>query len=173
MNGLPCIGDTRVTVSAVLGQLAAGRMFDEVLADYPYLVREDLLAALEFAAATLQERELVDRGPSPGAGLTGTVGGVSLAQLDPLPATRGRSPRAIRTALLPEEAGGFDREYRQAMREATETLDLTPVLEMLERWHRVALLSRDPERHRRMLDHAERLQRGEDLPMIVRGGPSC
>jgi uncharacterized protein (DUF433 family) len=58
MNGLPCIRDTRVTVSAVLGQLAAGRSFDGVLADYPYLVLDDLLAALEFAAAALQEREL-------------------------------------------------------------------------------------------------------------------
>jgi uncharacterized protein (DUF433 family) len=58
MNGLPCIRDTRVTVAAVLGQLAAGQTFQEVLADYPYLVREDLLAALEFAAAAVQEREL-------------------------------------------------------------------------------------------------------------------
>jgi uncharacterized protein (DUF433 family) len=58
MNGLPCIRDTRVTVAAVLGQLAAGRTFAEILADYPYLVREDLLAALEFAAAAVQEREL-------------------------------------------------------------------------------------------------------------------
>lgn len=66
--------------------------------------------------------------------------------------------------MLPEEAGDFDREYRQVMREAMETLDLTPVLEMLERWSRVARLSRDPEAHRRMLDHAERLQRGEDIP---------
>ena len=39
MSGLPCIRDTRVTVSAVLGQLAAGRDFAEVLADYPYLER--------------------------------------------------------------------------------------------------------------------------------------
>jgi uncharacterized protein (DUF433 family) len=58
MNGLPCIRDTRVTVAAVLGQLAAGRTFEEVLTDYPYLVREDILAALEFAAAAVQEREL-------------------------------------------------------------------------------------------------------------------
>jgi uncharacterized protein (DUF433 family) len=58
MNGLPCIRDTRVTVAAVLGQLAAGRTFEEVLADYPYLIREDLLAALAFAAAVVQEREL-------------------------------------------------------------------------------------------------------------------
>ena len=58
MSGLPCIRDTRVTVSAVLGQLAAGRSLEDVLADYPYLHRTDILAALEFAAAALQEREL-------------------------------------------------------------------------------------------------------------------
>jgi uncharacterized protein (DUF433 family) len=58
MSGLPCIRDTRVTVSAVLGQLAAGLTVPEVLADYPYLDRADVLAALEFAAAAVQEREL-------------------------------------------------------------------------------------------------------------------
>ena len=58
MSGLACIRDTRVTVSAVLGQLAAGQSIDEVLADYPYLERADILAALEFAAAAVQEREL-------------------------------------------------------------------------------------------------------------------
>jgi uncharacterized protein (DUF433 family) len=58
MRGLPCIRDTRVTVSAVLGQLAAGRSVEEVLADYPYLERADILAALEFAADAVQEREL-------------------------------------------------------------------------------------------------------------------
>ena len=58
MSGLPYIRDTRVTVSAVLGQLAAGRSVEEVLVDYPYLERADILAALEFAAAAVQEREL-------------------------------------------------------------------------------------------------------------------
>ena len=58
MTGLPCIRDTRVTVSAVLGQLAAGRSIEEILVDYPYLERADILAALEFAAAAVQEREL-------------------------------------------------------------------------------------------------------------------
>jgi uncharacterized protein (DUF433 family) len=47
-----------VTVSAVLGQLAAGRSAGEVLADYPYLEHDDIMAALEFAAAAVQEREL-------------------------------------------------------------------------------------------------------------------
>jgi uncharacterized protein (DUF433 family) len=58
MSGLPCIRDTRVTVSAVLGQLAAGLTVPELLADFPYLDRADVLAALEFAAAAVQEREL-------------------------------------------------------------------------------------------------------------------
>jgi len=58
MSGLPCIRDTRVTVSTVLGQLSAGRSIEEILVDYPYLEQADILAALEFAAAALQEREL-------------------------------------------------------------------------------------------------------------------
>jgi len=58
MRGLPCIRDTRVTVSAVLGQLAAARSVEDVLADYPYLEQADILASLEFAAAAVQEREL-------------------------------------------------------------------------------------------------------------------
>lgn len=64
MRGLPCIRDTRVTVSAVLGQLAAGASIDDLLVDYPYLEREDLLAALEYAAAAAQERELAVVAPA-------------------------------------------------------------------------------------------------------------
>lgn len=57
MSGLPCTRDTRVTVSAVLGQLAAVRNIEEVHAGYPYLERADIPAALESAAA-VQEREM-------------------------------------------------------------------------------------------------------------------
>ncbi len=58
MTGLPCIRGTRVTVSAVLGQLAAGQTPEQILDDYPYLEKDDIFAALEFAAAAVQEREL-------------------------------------------------------------------------------------------------------------------
>ena len=58
MRGLPCIRDTRMTVSAVLGQLAAGQTVEQVLEAYPYLELEDILAALSFAAEAMQEREL-------------------------------------------------------------------------------------------------------------------
>ena len=47
-----------MTVSAVLGQLASSRTIDQVVEDSPYLERDDVLAALEYAAAATQEREL-------------------------------------------------------------------------------------------------------------------
>lgn len=58
MGGLPTIRDTRVTVGMVIGQLAAGRTIDDLLADYPYLERDDVFAALEYAAAVVNDREL-------------------------------------------------------------------------------------------------------------------
>jgi Family of unknown function (DUF6247) len=70
-------------------------------------------------------------------------------------------PRSIRGVLLPEEAGDFDREFRAAMAQATETLDLTSVLQLLERWRRIAESSGDARAHRRMLENADRLSRGD------------
>lgn len=58
MGGLPCIRGLRIPVSTVLGQLAAGRTRDEILADFPDLEPEDIDAALGFAAEAVQEREL-------------------------------------------------------------------------------------------------------------------
>ena len=58
MGGVPCLRGLRVTVSMVLGQLAAGRTVDELLGDYPYLEREDVTAALEYAAAIVNQREV-------------------------------------------------------------------------------------------------------------------
>jgi uncharacterized protein (DUF433 family) len=58
MNGLPCIRDLRLPVTTVVGQLAAGRTYEDVLADFPDLEAEDIYAALRFAAAAVSEREL-------------------------------------------------------------------------------------------------------------------
>ena len=58
MGGVPCIRDLRVTVGMVLGQLAGGKTIEELLADYPYLDRADVLAALEYAAAVVSEYEV-------------------------------------------------------------------------------------------------------------------
>jgi uncharacterized protein (DUF433 family) len=58
MGGLPCIGDLRATLGMILGQLATGRTVEQVLFDYPYLARAEVLAALEFAAAAVNECEV-------------------------------------------------------------------------------------------------------------------
>ena len=58
MRGMPCIRGLRIPVATVLGQLAAGRTVDEILADFPDLEAADIPAALEYAAAAVQEREL-------------------------------------------------------------------------------------------------------------------
>jgi len=58
MGGKPCIRGSRVTVGMIVGQIGAGRNIDELLADYPYLQREDILEALRYAAWRAQEREI-------------------------------------------------------------------------------------------------------------------
>ncbi len=49
-GGRPCIRGMRITIYDVLDLLASGMSTDEVLADFPYLERADILAALAFAA---------------------------------------------------------------------------------------------------------------------------
>lgn len=50
-GGRPCIRGLRISVSDVLGCLASGMNEDEILRDFPDLEREDIRAALAFAAA--------------------------------------------------------------------------------------------------------------------------
>lgn len=49
-GGRPSIRGLRIRVKDVLDLLAAGATGDEILADYPYLEGEDIVAVLEFAA---------------------------------------------------------------------------------------------------------------------------
>ncbi len=49
-GGRPCIRGLRMRVVDVLQLLSADATFEEILADYPYLEREDILAAIEYAA---------------------------------------------------------------------------------------------------------------------------
>jgi uncharacterized protein (DUF433 family) len=59
MGGKACIRGIRVTVGMIVGQIGAGRSVDELLAEYPYLEREDILQALRYAAWRAEEREVV------------------------------------------------------------------------------------------------------------------
>jgi uncharacterized protein (DUF433 family) len=49
-GGKPCIRGLRITVYDVLGYLASGMTEAEILADFPYLERDDIRASLAFAA---------------------------------------------------------------------------------------------------------------------------
>ena len=52
-HGQPAVRGLRYSVQTFLELLASGMTFEEVLADYPDLERDDLLAALEFNALTV------------------------------------------------------------------------------------------------------------------------
>jgi len=54
--GKPCVRDTRITVYDVLGWLSAGMSYENILADFPELTRQDILACLAFASQ--RERNL-------------------------------------------------------------------------------------------------------------------
>ena len=55
-SGKPCIRGTRIAVYDILDYLAGGMTEDDILRDFPGLTREDIKAALEFAAD--RERKL-------------------------------------------------------------------------------------------------------------------
>ena len=49
-GGRPCIRGMRIRVTDILELLGAGASFEEILSDFPYLEREDILASIEYAA---------------------------------------------------------------------------------------------------------------------------
>ena len=55
-GGKPCIKGTRIWVSLILDFLAEGMSEAELLADYPQLCREDVLAAIAYGAEAARER---------------------------------------------------------------------------------------------------------------------
>ena len=59
MGGKACIRGMRVTVGMVVGQIGAGHSVAEILSDYPYLEREDIMQSLRYAAWRAEEREIV------------------------------------------------------------------------------------------------------------------
>ena len=58
MGGKPCVRGLRVTVGMIVGQIGAGRTIEDLLAEYPYLHRDDILEALRYAAWRAEEREV-------------------------------------------------------------------------------------------------------------------
>lgn len=55
-HGRACIKGTRIMASVILDNLAAGEPPDEILKSYPTLTRDDLQAAIQYAAELARER---------------------------------------------------------------------------------------------------------------------
>ncbi len=49
-GGKACIRGMRITVVDILEYMASGMSFDDILREFPYLTREDMLACLAYAA---------------------------------------------------------------------------------------------------------------------------
>lgn len=64
MGGVPCIAGTRIPVATIVGLIAEGLSAGEVVTEYPQLTLDDVRAALEFAAAVVDERQLPLRAPA-------------------------------------------------------------------------------------------------------------
>ncbi len=61
MLGKPVIRGTRITVELILEKIAAGCAVDEIVAEYPRLTRENVLAAVEFARQSIGTDEYIPR----------------------------------------------------------------------------------------------------------------
>ena len=58
MGGKPCIRGMRVTVGTLVGLVASGNTFDDILQAYPYIETEDIKQALSYAAWRSEEIEM-------------------------------------------------------------------------------------------------------------------
>lgn len=58
MGGKPCIRGMRVTVGTIVGLVASGRTFAEILGAYPYIEEGDIRDALAYAAWRAEECEV-------------------------------------------------------------------------------------------------------------------
>ena len=58
-SGKPVIRGTRIMVRNILGMVAGGYTVDRILSAYPELTREMVQAALEYAAAVIDEKQLI------------------------------------------------------------------------------------------------------------------
>jgi hypothetical protein len=80
------------------------------------------------------------------------------------------SPREVRAALVPEEQPDFDQQWRKALADAADSLELTEVTKVLDSWQRRATITTHlgHDGYRRMLARAERILRtGEPEPGSV------
>lgn len=60
MLGKPVIKGTRITVELILNKLASGFSSEEILKSYDHLIKEDILAAINYAASVISKEEMIE-----------------------------------------------------------------------------------------------------------------
>lgn len=60
MLGKPVIKGTRITVELILNKLSAGESVNDIIASYPHITKEDVMAAIDYAAAVISNEEMID-----------------------------------------------------------------------------------------------------------------
>lgn len=60
-SGKPCIRDTRVMVTNILGLIAGGYTNDQILQAYPELTRDDIATALDYVSQVVDEDKVIPR----------------------------------------------------------------------------------------------------------------
>jgi uncharacterized protein (DUF433 family) len=59
MLGKPVIKGTRITVELILNKLSAGESVNDILSAYPHITKEDVMAAIDYAAAVISNEEMI------------------------------------------------------------------------------------------------------------------
>ncbi|MDP2109258.1 MAG: DUF433 domain-containing protein [Thiobacillus sp.] len=59
LAGKPVVKGTRISVELILRWLANGWTYEQILASYPHITREDILAALAFAAEMMRDERYI------------------------------------------------------------------------------------------------------------------
>jgi uncharacterized protein (DUF433 family) len=55
LMGKPCLAGTRISVELILEKLGAGESIEGIVADYPHITREGVLAAIRYAAEAMRK----------------------------------------------------------------------------------------------------------------------
>ena len=60
-SGKPCIKGTRIMVKNILGMFAGGYTIEKILELYPELIREDIVAAIDYVTQVIDEEKVILR----------------------------------------------------------------------------------------------------------------
>ena len=60
MLGKPVIKGTRITVEQILKKLSSGVIVEDILKSYPHITKNDIMAAIDYAASVISNEEMID-----------------------------------------------------------------------------------------------------------------